>query len=114
MEQLNRIELSGTVGNAYFTDLGEKQVLRFTLVTNFAYRGKEGDVIEATWHNIVAWKSQKMPDLSTIGKGSRVHIVGRMRNDKYVDRNGSEVSQYIVAADWMEILKNEDSFVSQM
>jgi len=114
MEQLNKIELSGNVGNAYLTDFGDKQVLRFSLATNFAFRGKQGDVIETTWHNVVAWSGPKMPALEQICKGSRVHVLGRIRNDKYLDKEGNEVSVFIVAADRMEILQNEDNFVAQM
>ena len=45
MEQLNRIELRGNVGNIRLSNVGESQVARFSLATNFIYKGKEGDAV---------------------------------------------------------------------
>ena len=56
MEQLNRIELRGNVGNIKLQTVGDKLAARFTVATNYAYKDKDGSaVIETTWHNINAW-----------------------------------------------------------
>lgn len=42
MEQLNKVELRGNVGSYKLQTVGEKQVIRFTLATNYAYKDKTG------------------------------------------------------------------------
>ena len=38
MEQLNKIELKGNVGNVRISDVGENKVARFSLATNFIHK----------------------------------------------------------------------------
>jgi single-strand DNA-binding protein len=91
MEQINKIELRGNVGNVRLQTVGEKQVIRFSLATNYSYKAKNGDgVIETTWHNISAWEGKGMPDFSKIEKGSTIHVVGRLKSSKYEGADGSE------------------------
>ena len=55
MEQINRIVLRGNVGNVKLQNVGNSEVIRFSLATNYAFKGKDGNpVIETTWHNITA------------------------------------------------------------
>ena len=99
MEQLNKIELKGNVGNIRITDVGENKVARFSLATNFVYKGREGDaVIETTWHNVVAWSGRNMPDFSKIGKGTPLYVCGRMWSSKYTGADGQERTAYEVIA----------------
>ncbi len=49
MEQINRIELRGNVGNVKLQNVGNSEVIRFSLATNYAFKGKDGNpVIETT------------------------------------------------------------------
>lgn len=99
MEQMNRIELKGNVGNIRITDVGDSKVARFSLATNFIYKGRDGDaVVETTWHNIVAWDGRGMPDLTKIGKGTPLYVCGRLRSSKYTAADGSERTSYEVVA----------------
>ncbi len=99
MEQLNRIELKGNVGNVRLSTVGENQVARFSLATNFIYKGKEGDaVIETTWHNVVAWNGRGMPDLTKIEKGQPLYVCGRLRSSKFTGSDGTEKQIYEVIA----------------
>ncbi len=99
MEQLNRIELRGNVGNIRLSNVGESQVARFSLATNFIYKGKEGDaVIETTWHNIVAWSGKGMPDLQKIEKGMPLYVCGRLRSSRFTGNDGTEKQIYEVVA----------------
>lgn len=91
MEQLNRIELKGTVGSIRVQTFSEKHVARISLVTNYVYKSKDGDpVIETTWHNISAWENKSFPDLNTIQKGDRLYVVGRLRNQRFLGNDGVE------------------------
>ncbi len=99
MEQLNKIELKGNVGNVRISDVGENKVARFSLATNFIYKGREGDaVIETTWHNIVAWSGRNMPDLTKIEKGASLYVSGRVRTSKFTGSDGTEKQIYEVVA----------------
>ena len=99
MEQLNKIELKGNVGNVRISEVGENKVARFSMATNFMYKGREGDaVIETTWHNIVAWSGRGMPDLTKIVKGMPLYVSGRVRTSKFTGSDGTEKQLYEVVA----------------
>ena len=94
MEQINRIELLGTIGSVRTQVVGDKRVVNFTMATNRAYKNREGDmVIETTWHNVAAWEGRNIPGdtLDQIEKGATAHVHGRMRTTKHSDRTFSEV-----------------------
>src|SRR5574344_1162134 len=104
MEQINKIELRGNVGNVRLQIAGGKQVVRFSFATNYSYKAKNGDgVIETTWHNISAWEGKGMPDFSKIEKGCTVHVTGRLRSSKYTNSEGEEKVSYEIAANHLAI-----------
>lgn len=99
MEQLNRIELRGNVGNIRISAAGSGQVARFSLATNFLYKNRDGEaVVETTWHNVVAWNTKGMPDFSLITKGCPVYVCGRLKSSKYTGSDGVERQSYEVVA----------------
>lgn len=60
MEQLNRLEIRGNVGNVNILKVGETRVAHFSVATNFAYKGRNGEpVIETTWHNVPHGKESR-------------------------------------------------------
>ena len=92
MEQLNRIELRGNVGNARVQTVGDNEVVHFSLATNYAYKGKDGTpVIETTWFNCSSWAGRE-DDLSMYSRGTPLHVEGRLRNLRYTDASGCERS----------------------
>ena len=55
MEFINRIELVGVVGTIRRQSFSGRTVANFSVVAEYAYKDKNGgDVIETTWHNVVA------------------------------------------------------------
>lgn len=89
---INRVELRGFVGTSKVTSIGDKKAVRFSLATNYAYRDKEGcPVIEKTWHNCFAWTDSDA-DVSLYSKGTPLRVEGRIRNIRYTDASGCEVS----------------------
>lgn len=89
MEQLNRIEIRGVVGSVKFSVINERQMARFSVVTNYAYKDKEGvPVIESTWHNVVAFEGRNIKDLTKIERGSRIQVIGRLKISKYTGMDG--------------------------
>ena len=95
-EFLKRVELRGRVGHdPRITNVGESQVARFSLATNEAFRGKNGELREeVTWHNITAWAGRNIMDFKDIRKGLFVALTGRLRNTRFTGNDGNE--RYIV------------------
>lgn len=109
MEQINRIELRGNVGNVKLQKVGDTNVMRFSLATNYAFKDKEGNpVIETTWHNVTAWPGKGIPDPSLIVKGALVHLVGRMRCQKFEGADGTDRTIYEVLASKVNILDSDE------
>ena len=62
MEFLNKIELRGIVGQSSLNRVGDSQVCRFSLVTEYSYKDRGNNpVVDVTWFNITAWEGKNMP-----------------------------------------------------
>ena len=91
MEQLNKVELRGTVGSVYIKDFGTTKVANFSVATNHAYKDREGcPVIETTWHKVIAWDNPDTRYAFKLSRGSQVHVIGRLRMQKYIGSDGVE------------------------
>ena len=109
MEQLNRIELTGIVGNVKLMDISSCKCARLTLVTNYAYKSTDGmAVIESTWHNISAFSSKQISCLEKLQKGSKLHVVGRLVNQRCVGEDGIERSYCEIRANRMELIEDRE------
>ena len=106
MEQLNRIEIRGNVGNVNILKVGDTRVAHFSVATNFAYKGRNGEpVIETTWHNVTAWEGTKgIVPLDSIKKGFPVYVSGRLRSQKYTSNDGVERTSMELIANVVETL----------
>ncbi|MBR1928108.1 MAG: single-stranded DNA-binding protein [Bacteroidales bacterium] len=104
MEQLNKIEIRGNVGNVNILKVGNTRVAHFSVATNFAYKDRNGEpVIETTWHYVTAWEGNKgIPPLDTIAKGFPIYVCGRLRTQKYISGDGSEKTSYDIIANTIE------------
>ena len=77
LECINRVELRGIVGTSRVTEVGDRNLINFSLATNYAYKDKDGyPVIESTWHACKAW-AEREDDLTMYGNGTSLHIEGR-------------------------------------
>ena len=91
MEQINRIELLGIVGNVRLQYINDRQMAKFTVVTNRAYKNKEGaPVIETQWHNVTAFEGKHIQDLDLLSKGCAVHLWGRLQIQRVTAEDGSD------------------------
>lgn len=114
MEQLNRVEMIGIVGSCRESLIGETKVLRFTLATNFAYKAKDGTaVIETTWMECVAFGSEGKP-LPDLKKCDKVHLFGRLRNQRITLEDGRERSNTEVRVSKLEIIRPDEPLLYQM
>lgn len=108
MENINRIELQGRVGTVRTNVVGGNKVANFSLATDYLYKNRDGSAIsETTWHNIVAWANKEMPDLGLISKGSPVHVLGRLRSNRYTTAEGTEKQFYEVVAYRIKLISED-------
>ena len=103
MEQLNRVELQGTVGSVYVKDFGTTKCANFSLATNHCFKDREGcPVIETTWHRVIAWECQDTADAFKLEKGSQVHVIGRLRIQRYTSADEVERQAVEIVANRVE------------
>ncbi|MCQ2172957.1 MAG: single-stranded DNA-binding protein [Bacteroidales bacterium] len=115
MEQLNRIELRGTVGSVRLQTFNDTQVARLSIATNVAYRDREGSaVIETTWHNVNAWEGKEIRDLSKIEKGTKLYVEGRIRNTRSVGPDGIDRTYYEIQANRLVIIDGNEPLQYEM
>lgn len=114
MEQLNKIELRGTIGSIRLQTYNDNSVAHLTLATDYVYKDKDGaPVIETTWHNVTAWEGRDIQNLNELEKGSKVYVLGRVRNQRFtgsdgIDRTSNEViARRIVKIDQEQPLSRE-------
>lgn len=109
MEYINRIELQGQVGSAKLTTIGGIDCLRMTIATSEIFKGTDGfATVECTWHSVVYWnKPNDTIDLSQIGKGSKVHVLGRTRTQKYTGTDGIDRTIVEVMASELTLITDE-------
>lgn len=104
IQQLNKVELIGICGNVRIQEFRGKKVARLTLATNYCYKSQGEVVIETCWHSVSAWASSKVKDLESISKGTRLHIVGRLKNQRYTSADGTDHSSVEILASSLEII----------
>ena len=108
-QQLNRIEIKGNVGAVRLQVVGNSRVAKISVATNYVYKGRDGEpVIETTWHYISAWEGKNMPDLTTIYKGDKVSVTGRLRSQRYTASDGTERTAYDVLAYKLSIIETDE------
>ena len=111
MEQLNRIELRGTVGFVRQQTVNGRMVAHLSVATNYVYKDRNGEpVIETTWHNVSAWEGKNSPDLAKIEKGCGVNVVGRLRSQRYTDSEGIERYAFDVIAYQVTLIEDPSPF----
>ncbi len=114
MEQLNRIEIRGRVGNTRISAVGEKAVCRFSVATNLVYRNSENVAVEeVTWHNCNLWSSKRFPDLSIIRTGAAVSVTGRVRTNKYTAADGTDRYSTEIVVNELQILPDSEQLASE-
>ena len=103
MEQINKVELRGILGVLRVMSVGDTRYATMTVATNHTYMDGEGNpVIETTWHLVTAWEGKACSDLSSLRKGDRIYVTGRLRNRRYVDAAGMERQQVDIVAQHVE------------
>lgn len=106
-ESLNRVEIKGRVINVHVSEFSETSMARLSVVTDYAYKDVTGNpVIESTWHSIILWegKAASRETIKSLAKGDAVHVIGRIRMQRYMAVDGSERSEPEILAHSLEKL----------
>ena len=108
MQFINKIEIQGIVGNSSIQKVADTRLCRFSVVTELAYNGNDGtNIIESTWFNVTAWEGKDITNLDAITRGAIVHIIGRLKCNRYVDANGNDRVQYEIIAQKLDVMKED-------
>ena len=107
MPTLNRVQLIGRLGKdpeSRFIPPGKK-VVSFSLAVSNRWKTAEGEAKDSTeWVNIEAWGRLGEICAQYLHKGSLVYVEGRLRTDKYADKNGENKYYTKVVALSMQML----------
>ncbi len=115
MEQLNRIELRGVVGNVRVQTFDENKMAQISLATNYAYKDRDGTaVIDTSWHHIVAWEGRNIQQLEQIGKGTRLYVQGRVRYRNYTGVDGVDRVATDILANKLTVLSDDNPMQYEM
>ena len=108
MEFLNKIEIRGIVGNSSIQKVGDTRICRFSVVTELAYKENDGtNIIESTWFSCQIFEGPGICNLDTITRGAIVHVIGRLKCNRYVDANGNDRVQYEIVAQKLDVMKED-------
>ena len=117
MASINKVILVGHLGrdpeNRYLPS-GE-QVTSIAVATTDRWRDKAtGDMKEQTeWHRISFFGKLAEIAGQYLKKGSQVYVEGRIRTNKYTDRDGVERYQTQIIADTMQMLGSKQGGSAQ-
>ncbi|HET9591247.1 MAG TPA: single-stranded DNA-binding protein [Anaerolineales bacterium] len=111
MPALNRVQLIGRLGRdpeSKFTPTGKK-VTQFSMAISNRWKSKEGEPREYTeWVNIEAWGRLGEVSQEYLKKGSLVYLEGRLKTEKYEDKEGDTKFYTKVVALAVQFLDKKD------
>lgn len=88
---------------------GGLQVANLRLATNHVSYDKDGNKNETVeWHRCVFFGRQAEVCEKYLRKGSQIYVEGRLRTNKYTDRDGIERYQTEVVGERMQMLGGRD------
>jgi single-strand DNA-binding protein len=107
MGTVNRVILVGNLGRdaeLRFTG-GGAAVAKFSVATTESFKGRDGERKEETeWHRISYWGKNAETLSQYLLKGKQVYIEGRLRTEKWKDKEGNDRTTVEVKADRLVLL----------
>ena len=107
MASINKVILIGRVGRDPETSImpsGNAQMTKFPLATS-EYYNRNGEWQEITeWHNIVLWNKLSEAYKAAINKGMTLYIEGKIRTNKWQDKDGNNRYRTEIIANQVKIL----------
>ena len=103
---VNKVILVGRSGGDAMTRMaGDKKVATINLATSEKYKGRDGNLVESTeWHSVVLWDRLAEVAEKYVTKGTQLYIEGKIKTEKYTDKDGNEKFAVRIKADNMQLL----------
>ena len=109
MKFINKVIMRGIVGNASVNQVGDKDSIAFSLVTNHCYRDKQGNaIVDTLWVNVTAFVETGSELSEKIKKGATIEVEGRLRLVKHVDAYGTEVRTPQIVAKTLKVIEKDE------
>ena len=107
MSGVNKVILLGNLGKdpeVRYLDNGVA-VANLSIATTENYKNKEGDRVSQTeWHDVVLWRGLAEIAEKYLKKGSSVYIEGKIRTNKWVDKDENTRYKTEILADKLNML----------
>ena len=107
MSGVNKVILIGNLGKdpeVRYLDNGVA-VANMSIATTENYKNKEGDRVSQTeWHDVVLWRGLAEIAEKYLKKGSNVYIEGKIRTNKWVDKDENTRYKTEILADKLNML----------
>ena len=107
MSGVNKVILIGNLGKdpeVRYLDNGVA-VANMSIATTENYKNKEGDRVSQTeWHDVVLWRWLAEIAEKYLKKGSSVYIEGKIRTNKWVDKDENTRYKTEILADKLNML----------
>ena len=117
MNNLNSVLLEGNlVKDPELAVVGEQQseLAKFTIAVNRYYKGSDGKPNqEVLYIGVDAWGTLGKNCLSYLTKGRGVRVVGRLRQDRWNDKDGAYRERISVVAEHVEIRRDRSEKPSE-
>lgn len=94
--QNNKVLLKGFIGQNpdFLTTSNGLKRLKFSIATNDTYTTKQGaKATDTQWHSCICWGKLAEDLNTTLKKGSKVQLSGKLTHRNYEDKNG--IKRYI-------------------
>ncbi|MFT5724835.1 MAG: single-strand DNA-binding protein [Bacteroidia bacterium] len=108
---INKAILIGNLGSdpeVKYLD-GDRTVANFSLATNESYTDKQGNKVTQTeWHRIEMWDSLAKVAEKYLTKGRQVYIEGKIKTEKWTDKDGNDKYTTRIRANVLQMLGNRE------
>ena len=112
---VNKVILIGRCGSdANVRTVGDQKVASFNVATTEKFKGKDGNMVESTeWHSIVIWGKLAEVAEKYVTKGTQVFVEGKIKTEKYTDKDGNEKYVTRILASSLQLLGKKEGTSQQ-
>ena len=112
MSGINKVILIGNLGKdpeVRYLDSGVA-VANLSLATSENYKNKDGErVTQTEWHDVVLWRGLAEVAEKYLKKGSSIYVEGKLRTNKWVDKDEKTRYKTEILADKLTMLGKSNS-----
>lgn len=102
---MNQIILIGNVGSDPTTSSNGQDIANFPLAVTKKFKDRAGNKQETTdWFRVVGWGFTAKFMQQHVRKGCKIMVMGELRNRKWTNREGQEITSTEIHADKVEML----------